>query len=117
MSNPHNAEQYVDLIPPHSEDYSQIRTTELWERAALVKRLMAASRDLPPMAVGDPPMHPVARAMIAVADEVVAFHALSKMHPDDPRFPGAAAAEAEARAAASQMVTAAINSLKAHEPN
>jgi hypothetical protein len=89
--------------------------TEIQERTAIVKRLATAIRDLPVVATGEPPMHPVARAMIAVADEVMAHYSLTNTPPDDPRFPDIAAAEKKARVIAMETVCAAAEILK-NEP-
>jgi hypothetical protein len=109
MSNPHKAAPYVAPILPGSEDYRQIRMTEMMEPTAAIERMVAVSRELPPMATGDPPMHPIARAMIAVADETMALFALTEVNPDDPGFQHAAAAAVEAEAEATKVVSAAID--------
>jgi hypothetical protein len=107
-----NAVPYVDPIPPTSEDYHRIRMAEIQERTAIVGRLTAAIRELPPMATGDPPMHPVARAMIAVADEVMAHYSLTNTPPEDPQFPHTAVVEEKARADAREAVRVAIEVVK-----
>jgi len=111
MGHP-NAAPYVDPIPPTSDDYHRIRMTEIQERTAIVGRLTMAISGLPPMATGDPPMHPVARAMIAVADEVMAHYSLTNTPPDDPRFPNIAAAEKKARANAMEAVRQAGDAVR-----